>query len=486
MADRLDVAGRLAEGRAGVEQTQTYVQACHALGYQHPDLTAHPAQVREWYAGEDGLDLRALDRDCAELRAAGVVAAEALRLQRAQVAELAVAWTGAGGEAAVQLLQRHCDTAEALATELRAAAQRCESLRDNLWYLIDAKAATAIAVDDRTRAQRPEWLAAAAAVTAGQPDRDDAHNVIRQQVIPYVDNDIRNEWLTAMRSATDGVQTSYAMVVDRMAAAPAARFEFPGDLGSGLVPVPATRPLVAAPMPPLDAAPTLPDAAPTLPAAVSEPAAAATLPAAAPTPAAAPAADWGAALGDVAGMPAGDLGGLAESGMGGGLGSGLGWGGGLLGLAGKIVDAMGGLLGSVGDGLDGADPFGDQDPLDDNAFHGDPFHADDPADAKDAGDDADETAADEPGAPDRPAPAGEAEPNGEPAPSGEAAPTGEPAQPVEATPPATPPAAPPPGAPPPAEPPADPGPAPAAAQPTPEPGSTPCQIAADQLPQAGQ
>lgn len=350
---------------------------------------------------------RALDRDCAELRAAGVVAAEALRLQRAQVAELAVAWTGAGGEAAVQLLQRHCDTAEALATELRAAAQRCESLRDNLWYLIDAKAATAIAVDDRTRAQRPEWLAAAAAVTAGQPDRDDAHNLIRQQVIPYVDNDIRNEWLPAMRSATDGVQTSYAMVVDRMAAAPAARFEFPGDLGSGLVPVPATRPLVAAPMPPLDAAPTLPDAAPTLPAAVSEPAAAATLPAAVPSPAAAPAADWGAALGDAAGMPAGDLGGLAGSGMGSGLGSGLGGGGGLLGLAGKIVDAMGGLLGSVGDGLDGADPFGDQDPLDDNAFHGDPFHADDPADAKDAGDDADETAADEPAAPDRPAPAGE-------------------------------------------------------------------------------
>lgn len=405
---------------------------------------------------------RALDRDCAELRAAGVVAAEALRLQRAQVAELAVAWTGAGGEAAVQLLQRHCDTAEALATELRAAAQRCKSLRDNLWYLIDAKAATAIAVDDRTRAQRPEWLAAAAAVTAGQPDRDDAHNLIRQQVIPYVDNDIRNEWLPAMRSATDGVQTSYAMVVDRMAAAPAARFEFPGDLGSGLVPVPATRPLVAAPMPPLDAAPTLPDAAPTLPAAVSEPAAAATLPAAVPSPAAAPAADWGAALGDAAGMPAGDLGGLAGSGMGSGLGSGLGGGGGLLGLAGKIVDAMGGLLGSVGDGLDGADPFGDQDPLDDNAFHGDPFHADDPADAKDAGDDADETAADEPAAPDRPAPAGEAEPNGEPAPSGEAPPTGEPAQPVAATPPA----APPPGAPP--------------------PGAPPCQIAADQLPQAGQ
>ncbi|EUA53036.1 putative conserved alanine and proline rich protein [Mycobacterium intracellulare 1956] len=50
---------------------------------------------------------------------------------------------------------------------------------------------------------------------------------MRQQVIPYVDNDIRNDWLAAMRSASDGVQTSYAMVIDRAAAAPAARFEFP-------------------------------------------------------------------------------------------------------------------------------------------------------------------------------------------------------------------------------------------------------------------
>ena len=50
---------------------------------------------------------------------------------------------------------------------MRAAAQRCESLRDNLWYLLDSKVATAIAIDDRTQAQRPAWLAAAAAVTSG-------------------------------------------------------------------------------------------------------------------------------------------------------------------------------------------------------------------------------------------------------------------------------------------------------------------------------
>ncbi|MGB6207136.1 MAG: hypothetical protein WBF82_09220, partial [Mycobacterium sp.] len=44
MADRFDVAARLAEGQSAVEHTQTYVQACHALGYQHPDLTANGSQ----------------------------------------------------------------------------------------------------------------------------------------------------------------------------------------------------------------------------------------------------------------------------------------------------------------------------------------------------------------------------------------------------------------------------------------------------------
>ncbi len=260
MADRLDVAARLAEGRAAVEHTQTYVQACHALGYQNHDLTAHPAQVRERYAGEDGLDLRALDRDCAELRAAGVVAAEALRMQRAQVAELAAAWTGPGGDAAVQLLQRHCDTGDAVVTELRAAAQRCESLRDNLWYLVDSEVTTAIAVDDRVRVQRPAWLAAAAAVLAG--DRDGAADVVHQQVMPYVDNDIRDDWVTAMRSASDGVETSYAMVIDKMTAVPTARFEYPGDLGAGVAPVQLAPPVAAAPVPAADPAPTLTAAVP--------------------------------------------------------------------------------------------------------------------------------------------------------------------------------------------------------------------------------
>lgn len=459
MADRLDVAARLAEGLAAVEHTQTYVQACHALGYQNPDLTMHPAQVRELYAAEDGLDLRALDRDCGELRAAGVVAAEALRMQRAQVAELAAAWTGPGGDAAVELLQRHCNTADAIATELRAAAQRCESLRDNLWYLVDSEVVTAVAVDDRVRVQRPAWLAAAAAVTAG--DRDGAADVVRQQVMPYVDNDIRDDWLMAMRSASGGVETSYAMVIDKMTAVPTARFEFPGDLGAGNAPVQLAPPVAPAPVPAADPAPILAaDPAPTLTAAAPSPVGAAP-DSVAPT-------NWGAPLGDAMGMPTGDLGGL---GGGGGLGNGLGGGGGLLGLAGRIVDAVGGLIGSAGDGLDGADGLDGERPLNggDDVFDEKPFHADDPEDTvadKAADDPADSAETDQ------------AQPVDDPQPEPDDAIQQVGAPPPVDTPPLdTPPLDAPPA--PPAAPVAEP--APAA-----DPEKTPCEIAADQLPQAGQ
>lgn len=442
MADRLDVAERLAEGRVAVEHTQTYVRACHALGYQCPDLTAHPSQIREWFDSEDGLDLRALDRDCTELRAAGVAVTEALRMQRAQVAELTAAWMGPGGDAAVRLLQRHCDAGNAVATELRAAAQRCESLRDNLWYLVDSKVATAIAVDDCAQAHQQEWLAAAAVVTTGAGDRQSAELVVRQQLIPYVDNDIRDDWLTVMRSTSDGVETSYGMVIDRMAAAPAVCFELPGDLGPGYQPLqPAS---LSAPTPP---GPPTPAEPPSLPV---DPAPTPTLTAAAaPAPlATAPTTDWGTALGDAAGMPPGDLGGGSTGG------------GGLIGLAGRIVDAVGDLIGSATDDLGNTDAFGADDAVDE-----DPFHADDASDVTDGKPDESEAVKDvddtEEAKPDA-----EAQPAGVPAPPERPAPIDVPA-----------PAA--------APEPAD-APAPVAAPAAAPQESTPCEIAADQLPQAGQ
>ena len=230
MADRFDVAERLAEGWPAVEDMQRYVQACQAVGYAHPDLTSRPCQVLDQFTGEYGLDLRALDRDCARLWAAASVLTDAVRMQRGQVATLAASWTGPGGDAAIRFIERHCDAGATVATEVGAAAQRCESLRDNLWYLVDAKVGTSIAVDDRARSRRDVWLAAAAAVTTGAGERAAAEQVVRTEIAPYVDEDVRNEWLASMRSTLAGVGRSYDMVIDRMAAAPAPTFEFPGVL----------------------------------------------------------------------------------------------------------------------------------------------------------------------------------------------------------------------------------------------------------------
>ncbi len=467
MADRLDVAERLGEGRPAVEHTQTYVRACQVLGYEHPELTSHPSQIRDWYDSEDGLDLRALDRDCAQLRAVGAAVSEALRIQRAQVAELAAAWTGPAADSAVRFLQRHCDTGNMVATEVRAAAQRCESLRDNLWHLVDVKVATAIAIDDRTLAHRPAWLAAADTVTTGVGDRPTADGLVDQQIKPYVDNDIRNDWLTTMRSTQAGVATSYDMVTDRMAAASPTYFEIPEDLKPGRAPfqpAPASAPTAAAAVAPAAALPGVtPDPAP-----AATPVTPATPTTSTPSAPLAP-PDLGTALGNASAMPAGvgSPGGLGDLG---GI-SGLGGLGGLGGLASRIVDAMSGLLGSAADQL--TDPSALDDPSDtEDPFDADPFHPDDKRD--DAGEkpDSEAEAADERDESEEAEASEEARPVDAPPPVDGTPPVDRP-PPVDGPPPA---AAPPPTA-------ASPtgGPVPSANE-----GSTPCEIAADELPQAGQ
>ncbi|OBK24786.1 WXG100 family type VII secretion target [Mycobacterium asiaticum] len=434
MADRLDVAGRLAEGLPAVEHTETYARACH-----------DPLPVRDLYGSEDGLDLYALDADCARLREAATVIAEALRSQRAQVSALTQAWTGAGADAAVAFVQRHCDTADAVVTELRGAAEQLESLRDNLWYLVDSRVTTTVAVDERTEAQRPVWLAAAAAVTAGAGDRTAAREVVERQIKPFVDNVIRQDWLTAMRAATASVAASYDMVVDRLAAVPRASFEIPGDLGpsSPLVAAAATPAVVtvSAPVPGFAAASSTPP--------VTEARSAAPAPVSPNVPLAQP--DSGMLPSGVSGMTGGGSntsgGGLGGGGDLGGLG-GVGGLGGLGGLASRIVEAMGGLLDSTadppGDDAFGMDPDDDPDGERKKPRHPEPDGATQVAKTV--------TAPGQPAA-EQPAP-------GQPA----------------GSPPAGSPAATPMGQPMPAQPPPIPVPA----------GKTPCEIAADELPKAGQ
>jgi hypothetical protein len=450
-----DVSARVAEGRQAVEHTQAYVSACHALGYQQPDLTAHASQVQDTYDAESGLDLKVLDDDCAALRAAVNAVEEALSVQRAQVSELATGWRGSGADSAMRFLQRHCDEAAAVAARVRSAAEVCATLRDNLWQAVDSKVATTVAIDERRAAERSAWLAAAHTITTGAGDRSVAEELIRRHVTPYVDNDIRNDWLSAVHSTAASIAASYDAAIHELTSAPDAGFEIPGDFG------PSWQPISDEPVQPIPAAPARPDVSipadpmTTVPAAAHAPPSS-TMPE--PQPLSTGGLDevppeLAAPLSDAGGLSAGagGLGGIA---------------GGIGGVIGNIVDGIGSLIGSLTGGL--GDTVGDpllDDPIDDT---------DNPEEAEEA-EDADETeGSDEPIEADaEPVAAAASE---EPAVDqlSESAPAA-----VEAADAPAEPAAPPPVDPPPADQP----PPPTVAPPD---GSTPCEIAEDQLPQAGQ
>ena len=249
------------------------------------------------------------------------------------------------------------------------------------------------------------------------------------------------------------------MVIDKFAAAAPVYFEIPEELRPGRAPfqpAPASAPAVTATLAPAAAFPTL--AADPAPAAMpttrtSLPPASTSGASGVPAPLTPPASDLGTGLGDAAALPAG-LGGPA------GL-DGLGGLGGLGGLANRIVDEMSGLLGSAGEQLN--DPSG----LDDALRHRRPRRprrrADDKADDDDESDAEPEKPEEIQTAQAEEAKPGDSPPAGGPPPINTPPPAAVP--PVDAQPPA---AAPPPVAAPPAS------------------GKTPCEIAADELPKAGQ
>jgi hypothetical protein len=229
VAARFDVAARLMEGVEAVDEIQTYVEACRLRGYQHADLTA--TRIRDWYTAEEGLDLRVLDADCATLRGIAGDAGEALRSARSLAVALADAWTGQGGAVAAEFVRRHCNTAEILVEALRVAADVCAVLRDELWQVADRRVAQTQEIVDRARAQRPVWLAAAHAVLAGGQVDDDAVRTVDGQLKPFVDNAIGVEWVSAMRLADGDATAAFRAAIDGAGAGARLRFEVPGDLG---------------------------------------------------------------------------------------------------------------------------------------------------------------------------------------------------------------------------------------------------------------
>ena len=434
MAEKLDVASRLAEGRPAVEDIQTYVWACHVLGYANPDLTLHAAQVRDWYGSEDGLDLRALDADCAALKAAVAAAEDAVARQ--DVGALSAAWQGDGADASRAFLRRHGEASAAAAAAVRTTADALATLRDNLWQTIDEKAAAAVAAADRAP---DEWLAAAHTVTTAAGDRAAASERIDQEVKPFVDNDIRIGWLTAMRSAMARVTALYDAATAELVAESDAVFEVPGDLGPSWTPPPrddeaATVPAAASAVTPAVAASPL-WSAPAAPAPAPMPAA----PIPAPAPPPVDAGSTAPAMPAPASMPS--LGGMPDIG------------GGLSGFGQQLADAFGSLLGASGDELDTPDI--DEPEVDD--LEDDDTDDEDEESVEPAADVGEEPAEE---------PVGEAV--AEPACESAETPI-EPPAPVEPAPTPVP------------EPPPDPAP-----PPEPVAAETPCEIAADELPQVGE
>jgi hypothetical protein len=444
--DQFDVAARLATGAPSVERIGTYVWACRQLGYQHPDLTVHAAQVRDWYAHEDGLDLRALDADCAALSAAATAADDALGRHAQLTAELAGAWSGGGAGAAREFLWRHGQSAVAVRDGLRRAADAVSALRDELWRAVDAKVESVLDIDDRPLAHRAEWLAAAKTVTTGAGDRVAASELVDQQIKPFVDDDVRSDWLAAMHHAIASVTAAYDAAITRLDTGAVTTFDVPGELGpSWEEPDNPPTPSATVPAAAVISAPAVAGAPPmSVPEPTSTPAAAPALAPPAAVPAAAPFADPPPAGAAPAMAPPSPMPSLGE--LGGGMPS---LGTGASGFGQQLADLIGGLVGSSEDALPDKpelDPPGGIDEADDDL---DEEAQTEPAEA------ADESATDEdPAAPDEDPAAPEPPP--EPA----ATPVPPPPDPALPIPPAVPEALP-------VE-------------------QTPCEIAADELPQVGE
>ncbi|HKH50917.1 MAG TPA: hypothetical protein VKA77_03795 [Mycobacterium sp.] len=465
MAEKFDVAARLAEGRPAVDNIQTYVWACHELGYADKDLTLHASQVSDWYDSEDGLDLRALDADCAALEAAVAATEDALARQDDQLGALSAAWQGRSADLSRKFLRRHDAASAAAAAALRTTADALAALRDNLWHNVDGKVAAAITAEGRAP---DDWLAAAHTVTTGAGDRAAASERIDQEVKPFVDNDIRADWLAAMRAAMAAVVDLYDAATAELTAEPEAVFDVPGELGPSWTPprqdevatIPAAASAVAPPVaaPPSWGAPAAPPPMPT------PPMPAPPVPTPPPLPPVPP-VDAGSTAPAMATPPsAPSLGGLPDVGSG------------LSGLGQQLADTFGSLLGSADEAfgdqsdIDGPDDDVD-DKLDDDELDDDGADDDEPVDP--AAEPEEEPSAEEP----IEAPvdvAGTCEPAESPTAPVEPPPIEEPA-PTPVPPPPPPelsPLSPPEPAQPPASPTAD--------------AETPCEIAADELPQVGQ
>lgn len=483
MHENFDAAVILAPGHEILDIFTEYVTACRVLGYHHHDLT----RLHEWYDTEDGLELRTIEAEQRALTTAAQAGEDALRLQDKQLRLVGDGWRGSAAISARDHLARHQVAAEQSVAALHTAAATLSRLREALCEALTRKAAATVEIEGRRAGQRAEWLAAARTVAAGVAgDRSAASEVIDQEVRPFVANDIGGDWVAAMRSATAAVADAYADAVTALRSGPIPLFLRLDPIAVGSAPPvesvprfePRFEPTVPAGYTPIESAwPTQPSHEPStqpspVPSAASAPTAMpAPASAAAPPPATGvpvPEAPMAAPPLPVAGQSSSlpGLGGAVDPGLGAGLNSGVN--SRLAGAGQQLADLFSGLIGSAAEGMPALDAPGALDP--DDGFDG-PDDVDDTDDLADTDEDPDEEEnPDEKSTDEKSTDEEAAEPE-----VADEAPDEAPAELAEV-------AAPSEQAPEPLAPPAPVTDAVPLAQPA---GETPCEIAADELPQVG-
>lgn len=241
MAAPFDVVSRLAEGRPAVENLQQFAWACRQLGYRHPDLTLHSAQLRDWYASDEGMDLSALQVDLDSLQEASRVIHEAAANQERQLGMISAAWQGVGARASQDFLRRHSEASAAAAASVHAAVEALTDLRDSLWRAVNTKVDSVVAIEGYAAPRRAEWLTAAQTVTSGAGDRSAAAELVDLEVTPFVETTVRSEWLTAIRTAMSAASDAYHRAAAEMVGTQDPPFAVPGDLGPAWSALPIDR-----------------------------------------------------------------------------------------------------------------------------------------------------------------------------------------------------------------------------------------------------
>lgn len=235
-----DVDGALARGVPAVDVLSDYVAACRALGRTGTD----PAQLHDAYAAEDGMDLGALDADCAAVEAALGTVQEAARLQEEARALLVGAWQGPGADVAADAVAQHARASGSTEAALHRVADTLAELRDTLWQLVSGKVAAVQDIEDR--AEREQWWPAARAVAGGVGAQDTASEIVDGKVNPFVTVAIGSDWADVMDSTKRSVRDAYDTAAAGISAEPPA-FGAPAIGGGAAAPDPFMSAPAAAP-----------------------------------------------------------------------------------------------------------------------------------------------------------------------------------------------------------------------------------------------